>query len=326
MEEINIKGFGAYTPSRIVSNDDLSKIVDTSDEWITSRTGIKERRISEGEDTSQISIRAANLALHRANIKGEDIDLIVVATITPDMFTPSVACLVQKEIGAIGAMAFDISAACSGFVYGLQVAYSMMSSNDNFKNVLVIGAETLSKIINWKDRSTCVLFGDGGGALVLSKDSNNLKKIVSFYSKSEGDKGEFLTSGACDVQNPFVREIVAKEKKVAMNGREVFRFATTAIFDGITQVLKQSGLNIEDVDYIVPHQANYRIIDYSARKLMVNAEKFYTNLDRFGNTSSGSIPIALNEMYEKGMLKDGMKLIMVGFGGGLTYGAVLIEL
>ena len=186
MEEINIKGFGAYAPSLVITNDDLSKIVDTSDEWITSRTGIKERRISEGEDTSQISIKAAKMALERSKLKGEDIDLIVVATITPDMFTPSVACLVQKEIGAKNAMAFDINAACSGFIYGMQVAYSMMKIN-NFTNALVIGAETLSKIMDWEDRSTCVLFGDGGGAVVLSKEDKSFSKKFSFYSKSEGD-------------------------------------------------------------------------------------------------------------------------------------------
>ena len=326
MEEINIKGFGAYAPLNIVTNDDLVKIVDTSDEWISSRTGIKERRISKGEDTSDISVKAASIALKRAGISGQDIDLIVVATITPDMFTPSVACLVQKKIGAIGAMAFDINAACSGFIYGLQTAYSMMSYNPVFKNVLVIGAETLSKIIDWEDRSTCVLFGDGGGAVVLSQNRSNPKKMVSFYSKSEGDKGEYLTAGAFDVVNPYIDEVIEKNKKVEMNGREVFKFATTSIVDGVCKVLEQSNLTIEDIDYIVPHQANYRIIEYSAKKLKIKTEKFYTNVDMYGNTSSGSIPIALNEMHEKGILREGDKIIMVGFGGGLTYGAVLIEL
>ncbi|MGG7177814.1 beta-ketoacyl-ACP synthase III [Clostridium paraputrificum] len=326
MGEINIKAFGAYAPSHIVRNNDLVKIVDTSDEWISSRTGINERRISKGEDTSQIAVKAANKALDRAGIKGKDIDLIIVATITPDMFTPSVACLVQKEIGATKAMAFDINAACSGFIYGLQTTYSMMSYNQEFKNALVIGAETLSKIIDWDDRSTCVLFGDGGGAVVLSNSIDNIKKKVSFYSKSEGDKGEYLTAGAFDVINPYINESNIRNKKVEMNGREVFKFATTSIVDGVYKVLEQSNLTIKDIDYIVPHQANYRIIDYSAKKLKIKTEKFYTNLDRYGNTSSGSIPIALNEMYERGILKEGNKIIMVGFGGGLTYGAVLVEL
>lgn len=325
MEEINIKGFGAYAPSLKVTNDDLTALVDTSDEWIVSRTGIRERRISQGEDTSQISVKAAKVALDRANIKGEEIDLIIVATITPDMFTPSVACLVQKEIGAKKAMAFDINAACSGFIYGLQVAYSMMS-NKVFNNVLVIGAETLSKIIDWSDRGTCVLFGDGGGAVVLTKSGMNSKKLISFYSRSEGDKGEFLTSYAFDVVNPYVKEIEKRNKKVEMNGREVFKFATSSIVHSVNELLKENNLNIEDIHYIVPHQANYRIIEYSAKKLGVNVEKFYTNLDRFGNTSSASIPIALDEMFEKGLLREGMKIILVGFGGGLTYGSALIEL
>lgn len=326
MEEINIRSFGAYAPSLVITNEALSELVETSDEWITSRTGIKERRISEGEDTSQISVKAAKVALDRANLKGEDIDLIVVATITPDTFTPSVACLVQKEIGAVNAMAFDINAACSGFIYGLQVAYSMMSIG-NFKNTLVIGAETLSKIIDWEDRSTCVLFGDGGGAVVLSKDDKDFsKKLFSFYSKSEGNKGESLTTHAVDVINPYVKEEKIRNKKIYMNGREVFKFATTSIVNAVKELLDKNNLVKEDVDFIVCHQANYRIIEYSARKLGISIDKFFINLDRYGNTSSASIPIALNEMYEKGLLKKGMKIILVGFGGGLTYGSVLIEL
>lgn len=325
MDKINIKAFGAYLPPHIVSNDDLSKLVDTNDEWITSRTGIKERRISKDEDTSQISIKAAKLALKRAKLTGEEIDLIIVATITPDMFTPSVACLVQKEIEAKNAMAFDINAACSGFIYGLQAAFSMMKYNDSFKNAIVIGAETLSKIVDWEDRSTCVLFGDGGGAVVLSKMEAK-GKVATFFSRSEGEKGEFLEAGAVDLTNPYVDGVSGRNKKITMNGREVFKFATTSIVEAVKKVLEQSGLTMEDIDYIVPHQANYRIIDYSAKKLKVNSEKFYTNLDKYGNTSSASIPIALNEMYENGLLKEGNKIIMVGFGGGLTYGAALIEL
>lgn len=326
MIEINIRGIGAYAPLNVVTNDDLSKIVDTSDEWISSRTGIKERRISVGEDTSNISINSAKMALERSDIKSEDIDLIIVATITPDMVTPSVACLVQKEIGAVNAMAFDVNAACSGFIYALQVAYSMMYFSNNFKNALVIGAEILSKIIDWNDRRTCVLFGDGGGAVILSKEDTDAKKYLSFYSKSKGDKGEYLTSGAFDVSNPFIKEEIVKNKKVCMNGREVFKFATTSIVDAVKNVLSQSDLTIDDIDYIIPHQANSRIIEYSAKKLKIDMNKFYINLGRYGNTSSASIPLALNEMYESNKLSPGIKLIMVGFGGGLTYGAVLIEL
>jgi 3-oxoacyl-[acyl-carrier-protein] synthase-3 len=326
MEEISIKAFGAYVPPLVVSNDDLSKLIDTNDQWITERTGIKQRRITEGEDTSAIAAKAAKLALERSGKNAMDIDLIIVATVTPDMFTPSVACLVQKELGADNATAFDINAACSGFVYGVQVASSIISSNPDFKNALVIGAETLSKIVDWEDRSTCVLFGDGAGAVVLSKRETSTNKVMSFYSKSVGNKGEHLACGAVDVKNPFVTDVCEKNKKISQNGRQVFAFATSAIVDGVKQVLNRSGMSIEDIDYIVPHQANARIIEYTAKKLNVDFEKFYLNVDRFGNTSSASIPIALNEMYEKGMLTEGKKIIMVGFGGGLTYGAVLIEL
>lgn len=327
MGEINIKGIGAHAPSLVVSNEKLADLVDTSDEWIVSRTGIKSRRISEGEDTSVTAIKSAEMAIERAKINAEDIDLIIVATITPDMVIPSVACQVQKAIGAKKAMAFDISAACSGFIYGLQVAYSMMSYNENFNNVLVIGAETLSKILDWNDRGTCILFGDGGGAVVLTKSEDNKKKKVSFFSKSEGHKAEFLTTGGKDVVNPFIKgNIETKNQKVEMNGREVFKFATSAIPDGVSKVLEQSGLTIEDIDYIVPHQANIRIIEFAAKRMKIDSSKFYVNLDRYGNTSSGSIPLALNEMYEKGLLKPGKKIILVGFGGGLTYGAALLEL
>lgn len=327
MEEVSIKAFGAYAPRRIVSNDDLSKIVETNDEWIVERTGIKERRISEGEDTSSIAVKAANQALERANLTGEDIDLIIVATVTPDKFTPSVACLVQKEIQAENAMAFDVSAACSGFIFGLQAACSMMKVTENFKNALVIGVETLSKIMNWEDRSTCVLFGDGGGAVVLSKGEGN-GGIREFYSKSLGKKGDCLVVEAMPVINPFIKDKNndTNYQKIYMNGGEVFKFATKVIVESIKKILEKSSLTIDDIDYIVPHQANLRIIDYAVRKLKVDGSKFYTNLERYGNTSSASIPLALNEMYEKNLLKKGHKIILVGFGGGLTYGAVLIEL
>ncbi len=327
MEEVSIKAFGAYAPSRIVSNDDLSKIVETNDEWIVERTGIKERRISEGEDTSSIAVKAAIKALERANLTGEDIDLIIVATVTPDKFTPSVACLVQKEIQAENAMAFDVSAACSGFIFGLQAACSMMKVTENFKNALVIGVETLSKIMNWEDRSTCVLFGDGGGAVVLSKGEGN-GGIREFYSKSLGKKGDCLVVEAMPVINPFIKDKNndTNYQKIYMNGGEVFKFATKVIVESIKKILEKSSLTIDDIDYIVPHQANLRIIDYAVRKLKVDSSKFYTNLERYGNTSSASIPLALNEMYEKNLLKKGHKIILVGFGGGLTYGAVLIEI
>ncbi|MGL5086246.1 MAG: beta-ketoacyl-ACP synthase III [Clostridium sp.] len=322
MKEIVISGIGAYAPLNVVTNDDLSAIVETNNEWILNRTGIRERRISTGEDTSSIATKAARLAIERSCVKKEDIELIIVATITPDMSTPSVACMVQKELGASKATAFDINAACSGFIYALQVAEAMMKIQ-GFNNALIIGAETLSKIVDWTDRGTCVLFGDGGGAAVLTKSST--KGIINTFSKSDGSKYESLVAGAFDVVNPYVLDVVHRNNKVSMKGGEVFKFATSAIVEAVNKVLLDTGYSIGDIKYIVPHQANMRIIDYAAKKLDVDDKKFYINLDRFGNTSSASIPIALNEMYEEGLLKENDKIILVGFGGGLTYGSVLME-
>lgn len=322
MNEIVISGIGAYVPSNIVTNDDLSKIVETSDEWIFGRTGIKERRISKEEDTSEIAIKAANAALKSSGIKPDEIDILIVATITPDMFTPSVACMVQKGIGAVNATAFDINAACSGFIYSMQVAEGMLKSF-NYKNALIIGAEVLSKIIDWTDRSTCVLFGDGAGAVTLSK-SNSIG-IIKTFTKSKGEKWESLTAAARDVENPYIQNVQKKQKFINMNGRDIFKFATSIIQESVNKVLDETGYSLDDIKYIVPHQANVRIIDYASKKLGVEENRFYVNLHRIGNTSSASIPIALNEMYEKGLLENGNKIILVGFGGGLTYGSVLIE-
>lgn len=326
MQDIRVKGYGSYLPPLVVTNEDMSKLVSTSNEWIVSRTGIKERRISEGEDTSIIASKAGKLALERACISSEEIDLIIVATVSPEYFTPSVACLVQKELGAVNAMAFDINAACSGFIFGLEVAVSLMKSGSKYKKALVIGAETLSKILNWEDRSTCVLFGDGGGAVVLSKEEVKEEKLLVFHSESEGDKSDALMCSARDLVNPFIKEHDNKYNYISMDGEAVFKFATRAIISSVNKVLEESNVSLNDVDYIVPHQANCRIIDFAAKKLKVDKNKFYLNVDKVGNTSSASIPIALNEMFEKNMLTEGKKVILVGFGGGLTFGSVLIEL
>jgi 3-oxoacyl-[acyl-carrier-protein] synthase-3 len=325
MNKVQVIGTGSYAPSRIVTNQDLSLIVDTSDEWISSRTGIGERRISEGEDTSVMATKAAIKAIERSNIQLEDIDLIIVATITPDCFTPATACIVQNNINAVNATCFDISAACSGFVYGLDIATQFIRTGAA-NIVLVVGAETLSKIIDWKDRSTCVLFGDGAGAAVLR--SSDREGILSIYNGSEGNKGHALTCSAVPVNNPYVLEkntnILFKDK-VHMDGREVFKFAVRTIIHGIETLLKGAKCSLEDIKYIVPHQANYRIIEAAAKRLCVNEEKFYINLDKYGNTSSASIAIALDEMVEKKLLQKGDKILLIGFGGGLTYGGVIIE-
>lgn len=322
MKNIEIAGVGAYLPSLVVTNDKLAQFVDTNDEWISERTGIKERRISQGEDTSDIASKAAMKALERCMIKPEELDLIIVATVSPDMFIPSVACLVQSKIGAEKAACFDISVACSGFVYGLEIAKGMMISM-NYKNALVIGAEVLSKVIDWKDRSTCVLFGDGSGAAVLRNGTKN--GLIKSYLKAKGEKWESLTIGAADFDTPFAEEKILKDRIIKMNGREVFKFATKAIEDGVKKILEDTDVSLEEIKYIVPHQANSRIISSAAKRLGIEKEKFYVNLDKVGNTSSATVPIALNEMYEKGLLESGDKIILVAFGGGLTYGATLIE-
>lgn len=324
MKKVKIKGVGSYIPSRIVTNDDLSELVETNHQWIIERTGICERRISEGEDTSNIAYKSAIAALSSSNIKSNELDLIIVATITPDSFTPSVACILQKKLGAIDATAFDINAACTGFIYALEVGESLLKTG-RYKNALIVGAETLSKIVDWKDRSTCVLFGDGGGAAVIELSEGDESGIINTYSISEGDKGDALTAEANSVINPFIKEENIKDQYIKMNGREVFKFATKAMVTSINKVLENTGYTLDDVDYIIPHQANLRIIDYAAKKLNLKSEKFYTNLNKVGNTSSASVPIALADLNKEGKLKTGDLIVLVAFGGGLTCGATLIK-
>lgn len=322
MSNVEVAAIGAYVPSLTVTNNDISKLVDTNDEWIVKMTGISERRISQGEDTSDMATKAALSALKRADVDPKDLDLIIVATISPDMFIPSVACLVQSKLGADNAACFDISVACSGFVYAMEVAQSMMKSM-KYKNALIVGAETLSKAVNWQDRSTCILFGDGAGAAVL-KETDNLG-IIKSYLRSEGKKGDALTIGAVDFDTPFSKEAKKMDRYVHMNGGRVLKFAVSAISHSVKEILKETGISLDEVKYIVPHQANIRIIQSAAKLLHVDMEKFYINIDRYGNTSSASVPIALNEMYEKGLISKGDKLLLVAFGGGLTYAATILE-
>jgi len=322
MNNVEIASIGAYLPPLVVTNHKISEFVETNDEWIVQRTGVSERRISEGENTSDIATKAAEIALERAGLNPEDLDLIIVATISPDMFIPSVACIVQSNLNADKAACFDISVACSGFVYALEIANGLMQTM-NYKNALIIGAEVLSKVTDWTDRGTCILFGDGAGAAVIKQSER--KGIIKSYLRSDGKKGNALTIGGPDFDTPFSKEKVIQDRLIRMNGREVLRFAVSAIADGVTEVLKDSDISLDGIKYIVPHQANYRIIKSAAEKLKLDEEKFYLNLDRVGNTSSASVPIVLNEMYEKGLLNKGDKLILVAFGGGLTYAASLIE-
>ena len=324
MKGVKIVGIGHYCPSNVVSNEYISSLVDTSDEWIAKRTGIKERRISDGESTVDLAVKASEEALKNSGYTTEDIDLIIVATTSPDRIMPSTACSVQERLGCINATAFDISAACSGFVYGLIIANSLLKTNEKFR-ALVIGAEVLSRIVDWKDRNTCVLFGDGAGAAVL--ESSDDYGIISTFFGSDGAKGvKALTSTNLSLNNPFVKESDDEKRYIEMEGREVFKFAVSVIPTIVNNLLEKSGEKIDNIKYIIPHQANSRIIDEASRRLGITSDRFYINLDRYGNTSSASIPIALDEMIKRELIKKGDKVILAAFGGGLTWAGTLIEI
>jgi 3-oxoacyl-[acyl-carrier-protein] synthase III len=327
MNKVHIIGTGHYVPENIVTNDDLTKIIDTSDEWISTRTGIKERRISEGENTSDLATKAAIKAIEDAKIAPEDIDFIVLATYTPDAFIPNTACIVQANIGAVNATCFDVSAACTGFIYGLDIATQFVKTG-RAKCVLVIGAETQSKVVNWEDRGTCVLFADGAGAAVVTPSEK--EGILACYSGSDGTKGWTLTVDGVPVRNPFVKGNPGpmydlSNSTIKMDGKEIFKFAVGIMIKSVDELLKISGLNIEDIKYVIPHQANYRIIESTAKRLGVDIGKFFINIDKYGNTSAASVAIALDELCKSGNLEKGDKVLMVGFGGGLTYGGVIIQ-
>jgi len=323
MKYATIIGTGSYLPENILTNDDMAKLVDTSDEWIASRTGIRQRRISTGENTSDLAYEAAKRALQEADMDAGDLDLIICATISPDSFMPSVACMVQDLLGAKKAAAFDLTAACTGFIYGMTVATSFIESG-MYSNILVIGAETISKTLDWTDRSTCVLFGDGAGAVILSASERN--GIRSVHLVSDGNKQDYLCLPAVPLSNPFVkREEGSFHPTITMKGQEVFKFAVRSITDLIKTALNKADLKEEDIKYIVAHQANLRILEHAAKSSGIPLEKFYVNLDLYGNTSGATIGIALDEMVQKGILQRGDKLILIGFGGGMTSGSILVE-
>lgn len=325
-----IEGFQSYVPLNTVSNEMLEKLVDTSSEWICSRTGILERRITLGENTSNLATEVCNKLLKNANITASEIDLILVATITSDYMMPSTACIVQSNIGANNAVAFDINAACSGFVYALSVADKFIKSG-TYKNALVVGSETLSKIVDWTDRGTCVLFGDGAGGVLLSSTTENIG-ILNEDIHSRGSSWKSLRGGFVPLVNPFLenqeknKEDCKNDYYLNMNGREVFNFATKTVPSSIQKLLDDAKISVDDIKYIVPHQANYRIIEVVAKKLNTTIDKFYLNLENYGNTSSASIPIALAEMKEKNLLHLGDKIVLTGFGAGLTWGSMLITI
>lgn len=323
---VMIAGTGSYLPERVMTNADLEKIVDTSDEWITTRTGIKERRIAaEGENTSDLATKAAEKALEQAGIEASELQLIIVATISPDTITPATACYVQHNLGANQAIAFDISAACSGFLYAMKMAKRMISDGA-YENALIIGAEKLSSFVNWDDRNTCVLFGDGAGAAVLRRSEEGEGRILATEMGTDGGQTGILNipggGSACPTTPENVGEKLAS---LQMSGREVFKHAVNAMKRASEKVIERANLTADDIKLVIPHQANLRIIDAIADRLTVPNEKVFVNLDKYGNTSAAAVAIALDEAHRSGRFERGDKIILVVFGAGLTWAASAIE-
>ena len=322
---VSIVGTGSYVPEKILTNADLSRMVDTSDEWITVRTGIKERRVAaKDENTSDMAAKAALNALEQANIKPEDVDLILVATATPDMLFPATACFVQKKIGAKNAACLDISAACAGFLFGIEIAQQFITSHTH-DTVLVIGAEKLTSITNWADRNTCVLFGDGAGAALL-QHRGRAHGVISTHIGSDGQYTDILFMPGGGSRCPITKENVDLNlATIHMLGKEVYKQAVTAMLSAAKKALDLAGLTIDDISCVIPHQANLRIIEAIADRLKIPLEKFYVNLDKYGNTSAAAVAIALDEANRSGRIKTGDYVLMVVFGGGLTWASTVIE-
>lgn len=331
MSGINILASGGYAPMLNITNEDMAGIVETNDEWIRTRTGISHRRLSNGEPTWYMGACASKQAIERSGISPEDIGLIIVSTITNDFSTPSTACLIQREIGAVNAAAFDLGAACSGHVYALDTARRFLATDDNLKYVLVVASENLSYITNYEDRSTCVLFGDGAAALVVERSD----KLFSSWLGADGTGAKFLFAKNQHQTNPFTNDSRLNiddgtdssidHRGIYQDGKEVYKFATKALPTAVENAAKAAGIAVTDIDVIVPHQANVRIIETASKNLGISMEKFYLNIAERGNTSSASIPIAFNDAVEKGIIKKGQKVCFVGFGAGLTLAAAIFE-
>lgn len=325
LPSVIIRGTGAYAPPKVLSNKDLAKMVDTSDEWIRSRTGIAQRRIAEAETTSQMAIKAAQQALANAKLSATEIDLVIVGTITPDMPFPSTAALVQTALGIPAVPCFDLEAACSGFLYTLEVATHMLRSG-NYRNVLVIGAEKMSSIIDWEDRNTCVLFGDGAGAAILSKADTPQRGLLGSLLGADGARSDLLClPGGGSACPPTHASIEQRKHFLKMNGQEIFKAAVRLMEQATLGILEQHQLKANDIACIIPHQANIRIFETLAQRLNLPLDRFFMNLQSYGNTSAASIPMALHEAREQGRLKSGELTLLVAFGGGLTWGASLIR-
>jgi len=325
MRSVGILSTGSYTPERVLTNFDLEKMVETSDEWIVTRTGIRERRICSPEQaSSDLAYEAAKKALAKANVSAEELDMIIVATVTPDMMFPSTACLLQEKLGAKKASALDVSAACTGFLYGI-VTGSQFIANGMYRYVLVVGVETLSKITNYQDRNTCVLFGDGAGAALLGPVQEGFG-FQAFELGADGSGGPLLCQPAGGSRIPASAESVGQNLHyISMAGSEVFKFAVRVMNSATEAVLEKAGVAKDQIDLLVPHQANKRIIDAAVQRFGLSEDKVAINLDRYGNMSSASIPVALDEAVQEGRVKEGDNVILVGFGGGLTWGATLCK-
>ncbi len=322
---VRILNIASYLPEKVLTNADLEKMVETSDEWIVERTGIKERRIaSPGESTSDLAYNAASKALAKSHIKPEELDAIIVATASPDYLFPATSCIVQSKLGATNAMCFDVEAACPGFIYALEIARGLLSL-PNYKYILVIGAETLSRLVDWADRNTCVLFGDGAGAAIVTKDDSD-SEIISSYMRGNGELHHLLILPGGAARKPASYDTLNNQEHfIKMQGKEVFKYAVTGMQEAALKVLESAGLTPQEIDWLVPHQANIRIIEATRERLGIETSKVFINIERTGNTSAASIPIALAEMDEKGLLKRGQKILLVSFGAGFIYGALLLK-
>jgi len=323
----SLKSVGSYTPPKCMTNADFEKIVDTTDEWIVQRTGIKERYIAdETQSTSDLAVEAAKIAIKRAKLEPSDVDAVVLATITPDFFCmPSTACVVADKLGIKDAMAFDISAACSGFVYALHIAKSFVESGMK-KNVLIIGAEKLSSIVDYKDRTTCVLFGDGAGAAIIGATEDKSKAVIDVKTSSDGTYQDFLITPGGGSKNPCSQKVIDDNMQfLKMKGNETFKLAVNTLTNDVKEILEENSITSEDIDFFIPHQANFRIIDAVGRKLKIPTEKIVLTVHKFGNTSAASIPMAMDAAYNEGKLKTGDLMLLDTFGGGLTWGSALVR-
>ncbi|MHB0975904.1 MAG: beta-ketoacyl-ACP synthase III [Candidatus Aquicultorales bacterium] len=319
-----ITGTGVYLPSRVLTNEDLESMVETTDEWITTRTGIKRRRIiGADENISDMAVEAGRAALDRAGLEPSDLDLIILTTSSPEMIMPSTACIAQAKLGA-SCPAFDLSAACSGFVFGLSVASSYIESG-SYKTILLVGSDALTRHLDWTDRKTCVLFGDGAGAVVLERSTGEFG-VLSSYLASDGRGVDLLGIPAGGSANPGSEETLRERMHyIQMNGNEIYKFAVRAIPEVVERVLEETGLGLEDIDYIIPHQANSRILKAASERMGISEDKVVANIEDYGNTSTASIPLALDQLNGSGRLKEGDVLVFVGFGAGLTWGANVVR-